>query len=199
MGQRLVITVRKNDSDIATIYYHWSAYSVCALQETKDLVDYIEAHEIDKLKDIDDIQLELIKFCEANGGGISANDELYAKQKFEGIHKFKDDKLVSRNYGLIDISEKGMGNSQSWSEGDVVIDLDNATILNDVFFMCENFDELVEFCTDDEYTNIDEIPLYDCGDISNIRFDEIDETIASLLDAPYTFRDDNGNIYSLIV
>ena len=55
MGQRLVITVRKNDSDIATIYYHWSADSVSALQEVNNLVDYIEDHGIDKLKDTDDI------------------------------------------------------------------------------------------------------------------------------------------------
>ena len=198
MGQRLVITVRKNDSDIATIYYHWSADSVSALQEANDLVDYIKAYEIDKLEDIDDIQLKLIRFCEANGGGISANDELYAKQKFEGIHKFKDNKLVNRNYGLIDISENGMEYSKSWSEADVVIDLDNAIILNDVFFTCEDFEEFFEYYTDDLYTSIEEVPLYDCGDISNIKFDEINAVSDSLQSAPNVFKRNDGKIYLLI-
>ena len=30
MGQRLVITVHAFDEDIATIYYHWSAYTTSA-------------------------------------------------------------------------------------------------------------------------------------------------------------------------
>lgn len=32
MGQRLVITVHAFDEDIATIYYHWSAYTTSAVK-----------------------------------------------------------------------------------------------------------------------------------------------------------------------
>ena len=39
MGQRLVITIHAFDEDIATIYYHWSAYTTSALQEAKDIIE----------------------------------------------------------------------------------------------------------------------------------------------------------------
>lgn len=42
MGQRLVITVHAFDEDIATIYYHWSAYTTSALQEAKDIIDKVD-------------------------------------------------------------------------------------------------------------------------------------------------------------
>lgn len=35
MGQRLVMTIRKNREDICKIYYHWSAYTSSALKEAK--------------------------------------------------------------------------------------------------------------------------------------------------------------------
>lgn len=42
MGQRLVITVHAFDEDIAKIYYHWSAYTTSAFQETKDIIDNVD-------------------------------------------------------------------------------------------------------------------------------------------------------------
>lgn len=38
MGQRLVITVHAFDEDIATIYYHWSAYTTSALDEAQKIL-----------------------------------------------------------------------------------------------------------------------------------------------------------------
>ena len=42
MGQRLVITVHAFDEDIAKIYYHWSAYTISAFQEAKDIIDNVD-------------------------------------------------------------------------------------------------------------------------------------------------------------
>ena len=83
MGQRLVITIEKNEEAIAAIYYHWSAYTYSALQETKKVVDCIYNYR-DETQD--EILLRLIKFIEANGGGIRATTEEfdYIKSLLEG-------------------------------------------------------------------------------------------------------------------
>ena len=41
MGQRLVITANYKNQEIAKIYFHWSAYTVSALQEAYDLINEI--------------------------------------------------------------------------------------------------------------------------------------------------------------
>lgn len=41
MGQRLVLHVVSRHQDIATIYYHWSAYTKDALEEIKTLIDLV--------------------------------------------------------------------------------------------------------------------------------------------------------------
>ena len=38
MGQLLVITIENNGEDLCKIYYHWSAYSVSALMEARDII-----------------------------------------------------------------------------------------------------------------------------------------------------------------
>ncbi len=41
MGQRLVVTVNQYGKDIAKIYYHWSAYSLSALQEAREIINVL--------------------------------------------------------------------------------------------------------------------------------------------------------------
>ena len=66
MGQRLVITVRKEQKDIAKIYFHWSGYSVSALEETRALLKEIGTKE----ENVNKLQLNIIRACESMGGGI---------------------------------------------------------------------------------------------------------------------------------
>lgn len=42
MGQRLVITIHAFDEDIATIYYHWSAYTTSALDEAQKILKNVK-------------------------------------------------------------------------------------------------------------------------------------------------------------
>lgn len=90
MGQRLVMTIRKNGEDICKLYYHWSAYTSSALQEAKKIVDAIttdefetETHYIKNVKDEErkfsliplekakeDIRLRILRYLENTGGGI---------------------------------------------------------------------------------------------------------------------------------
>ena len=94
MGQRLVVTINKNDGHICKIYYHWSAYSHSALYKVRELVNCIYNSE-DETEN--ELLLRLIRFCEKNGGGIRADDkefeyiqELYPNETFK-----KEDKIVN--------------------------------------------------------------------------------------------------------
>lgn len=198
MGQRLVITVRSFGKDLAKIYYHWSAYSISALRETKELIDCIcEDYKVTEKE----LQLRLIRFCERNGGGIQAKGSEfdYIKKMFPG-ETFKTDGY-SRNYGLIALSEEGMADLQSWSEGDICVDLDEDIIYNNVFCYYNSIDEYNEERKewDDEHEDLslDDVP--DIGyTLEQIEFCDIDDVMYALAHADgYVVR--NGNeIFELI-
>lgn len=173
MGQRLVISIEKDGRDICKLYYHWSAYTSSALYETKNVVDYIYNHRDETIKEL---QLRLIRFCEANGGGIDGNEHEhnYIQSMFPN-ETFKEDGY-SRNRGLIALSEKGMDDMQSWSEGDVIIKLDSDLVDFRVYSYYESFEEYVEdraeWDEDFEGIELEDIPdigfdlgLFDVSDI----------------------------------
>ena len=183
MGQRLIISIEKDGMPISKLYFHWSAYTVSALDETKKVVDCIYNHEDETVKEL---QLRLIRFCEQNGGGIRGDDYEfeYIRNAFPGeVFKTND---YSRNNGLIAISEKGMEELQFWSEGDVIINLDEDEINFGVYAGYEDFEEYVEERQewDDEFEGItlEEIP--DIGyDIGWISVEELDNVIAAVDEA----------------
>lgn len=198
MGQRLVITVRGFGKDLAKIYYHWSAYSISALREAKELIDCIcdDYHVTEK-----ELKLRLIRFCEANGGGIQAQQsELdYIQKMFPG-ETFKTDGF-SRNYGLIALSEDGMADLQAWSEGDICIDIDEDIIHNEVYCWYDGIDsyneERKEWDDEHEDMTLDDVP--DIGyALEWIKFDDIDDVMHALVHADsYVVR--NGNeIFEII-
>ena len=132
MGQRLVVTIKNNGEDLCKLYYHWSAYSISALIETRDIINTL----LDEDNEIKDLQLRMIRYVEANGGGIDggkdSNEWMYIRNMYAN-ETFKS-KGISRNCGLIAISEPGMRDLQYWSEGDVTIDLDECKVINYVNF-----------------------------------------------------------------
>lgn len=140
MSQPLVITVEKNDRELAKIYYHWGAYTVSALDETRKVVKALEQC---KGKSNRDIQLALIRFCENSGGGIDrsndARESEYVQLLYPDETFLKDG--YNRNRGLIAISEHGMSSLQDYSCGDVYINIE---------------DELVDFCLSFEYESLEE-------------------------------------------
>lgn len=192
MGQRLVITVMKNGEDIAKIYYHWSAYSISALAEAKDVINCLT----DEDNQIEDVRLRLIRFVESNGGcidGGKGSHEYVAISEMYPDAVFRED--GSRNNGLIALTTQGMAEMQSWSEGDIEIDLDNEMVYNHVYWA-----DTIETYTDwmdDAEVDIDNIPVLDVN-ISDIRFTDVDDIINILEnEVGYIFR--KGNlIYQLI-
>ena len=81
MGQRLVISIQNNGKELATVYYHWSAYTVSALWEASKLVKCIFNHKDETEYEL---KLRLIRFCEENGGGINNNEEEFKSE----LHSF---------------------------------------------------------------------------------------------------------------
>ena len=192
MGQRLVITVNHQGKDLAKIYYHWSSYTVSALWETQKVVNCIYNHEDETEREL---QLRLIRFCEENDGGIRGDgmEFAYIRNRFPG-EDFKTDGY-SRNNGLIAISENGMKDLQSWSEGDVIINLDEDLINFGVYASYESFEEYTEerkeWDDDFEGLTLEEIP--DIGyDIGYIDVENLDEVIAAV-DAADSNPIRNGN------
>jgi hypothetical protein len=180
MGQRLVVTIKKGDRKLCNIYYHWSAYTYSALLETKKIINCIYNHKDEAESEL---LLRLIRFCEENGGGIRG-----VKDEFAYIQSlYPNEIFVTENYsrseGLIALSEKGMRDLQSWSEGDVYINLDTDEVDFCVYSGYEDFEEYIQNrkSWDDEFdeTELDDIPEFDFC-LGYFDVDDIDAIIHSL-------------------
>ena len=182
MGQRLVVTIKNNGEDLAKIYYHWSAYTVSALWEASKLVKCIFNHKDETEREL---QLRLIRFCEENGGGISGD-----AYEFEYIEKMYPNEIFkkdgySRNNGLISLSERGMQESQDWSEGDLDILIDEEMINNGVYCYWDSLEDYNKEVQswgeeyEDEVLELENVP--DIGyDLGYISIENLDNVINAL-------------------
>lgn len=200
MGQRLVVSVQNNGKELATVYYHWSAYTVSALWEVSKLVNCIFNHE-DETEE--ELKLRLIRFCYENGGGINGNEEefkyiesLYPGEVFERSG-------YSRNDGLIDLSERGRTESHGWSEGDVEIYIDEERINNGVFGWWSNYAEYYEEVKSWGEDYADDLmkfeDIHDIGyDLGDIAIEDIDNVIAAIEAAREHIVRYGNEIYELV-
>lgn len=182
MGQRLVVTIKGGEERLCNIYYHWSAYTMSALYQTRDLINCIYNRE-DETKE--ELLLRLIRFCEKEGGGISNGPEGEEWKYIQNLYPnetFKADG-ISRSDGLISLSEKEMDVSQSWSEGDVDINLDEDMVRFGVYGWYESFEEYneerQEWDEDFEDMSLEDIPSIDY-DLSYFATADIDAIIEDL-------------------
>lgn len=149
MGQRLVVTIERNEQSLAKLYFHWSAYTGDALYVTRDIVHCIYNHKDETDKEM---LLRLIRFCEDRGGGIDGGEgseawryivATYPGEKFKSVG-------ISRSDGLIAIDEDSMEEMQGYSEGDVYINLDEDMVNFGVYAGYEELDEYLEIMGEDE-------------------------------------------------
>lgn len=201
MGQRLVVTIHGLNKDLCNIYYHWSAYTMDALYETKNILECIYGAPYEDEKGL---VLRLIHFCEESGGGISGAEDSFEWKYIQSIYpqeNFKSDG-INRNDGLIAISEHGMTESNDYAEGNVYIDLAEGKVY---FNVCQWYEYFEDFLNEKEYWEDNELKDLKFEDIPNIEknlrlFDigDIDELIRSIQNANgYVVRDGN-EIYELI-
>lgn len=198
MGQRLCVTINRDNKDLAKIYYHWSAYTYSALDELQRITRCLKDHED---KSDRELQLSLIKFCENNGGGIRGDvSEFVHICNIYPNETFKTDGY-SRNNGLIAISEKGMADLQDWSEGDATINLNEDEIEFGVYSWCESLEsyneDRQEWDDDFEPLTLDEVP--DIGyDLSCFNINDIGKIIAHLDEANSHVVKNGNEIFELI-
>ena len=178
MGQRLVITANYKNQEIAKIYFHWYAYTVTALIEAYDLINAIN---ISDCTTIEDLQLQLIRYCENNGGcvdgGLNSAEMQYVKFIFPK-EEFKN--LGNRNQGLIAISDIGRDEIQRYSEGDLIINFDSQEVSNYCYigwdlaeyknYRKEEYEEEVDF------NSMESLDL----DLGCIPFNDLNSAIADL-------------------
>lgn len=197
MGQRLVVTIHNNDKELAKIYYHWSAYSHCALYRAQEIVNCIYNSKDESEKDM---LLRLIRFCEESGGGIRWDEKEieYIKSLYPG-ETFREEGQ-HRSYGLIALSEDGMEDLQKWSEGDLHIYLDKDEIHNEVYGYYESIEEYNEERKewDDEFEELTLDDVRDIGyDLAYINIEDLDYIIEELKNVDFICR--NGDeIFELI-
>jgi hypothetical protein len=194
MGQRLVITIRAFDENIAKIYYHWCAYTTSALQEAKDIIDNVDWFNSTSK---DELVLRITRQLEKCGGGVSIRDREAFKKKYPN-ETFKDD--INRNYGLIAITDDGMEELEHWSQSDLTIDFDTEKVYNDVMFTYESDEEFKQdrldagFEDDDiDVKNIKQL-LFDPTEVYFFALDSAIETLDGLQFCRYF-----GQIYELII
>lgn len=125
MGQRLVFRCIKNGERFATIYYHWSAYTLNIYEEAFNLINAIRANGYNKDMSINDIRIMLAKILYNRSlvdydkvivhGGANPSDF----EKFREIgcpEELLTTDGLSRNMGIIAISEEEMDNAEYWAD-----------------------------------------------------------------------------------
>lgn len=149
MGQRLVISIKQHNEEIAAIYYHWSAYTASSIYEIAQLIAFFRSRKYDfGFMTKEDAQLAIIRAAEASEsvlveladggkivernahGGVDEDDLEYAQKLFPG-ESFSED--VSRNDGLVAITPENIARMHSYEEGTAGIDLTNQTFRTDVW------------------------------------------------------------------
>ena len=173
MGQRLVINCIRDGERFATLYFHWSAYTDSTYEEGRKIVSGLmeRGYSKDMTKEETILMLEKIlredsqhpsgysgKTVAISHGGVDQTEAEIAAFEQLGLSKEEmDTENISRSDGLISITEQGMRDSETWGEGFAVLDFDNETFENDVFYEEEPDSEAFEFAEID----YDDVPLWD--------------------------------------
>lgn len=172
MGERLVIDCVRDGEKFATLYFHWSAYTDTAYAEGLKIVSGLmdRGYSKDMTKNETILMLEEILREDSKGlnpfknpitvshGGVDQTEAEIAAFEALGLSKEEmDAENISRNDGLISITEQGIRDSETWGEGFALLDFDNETFENDLFYEDEPTSEILE-AFGIEY---DDIPKWD--------------------------------------
>ena len=147
MGQRLTIQIFENknsEQSIATLYYHWSAYTESALEELKTFYNnyrhYFKIQQIGQkllqlnptpfeavkqYDELDNIVTSIYQAVIETGGGLESDESENAIKLHPTLGKhYNPNHSVHRNNGLIAFTEERQNCFYSWSEGNIRLYLD---------------------------------------------------------------------------
>lgn len=147
MGQRLTIRIYQNheqEQPLATLYYHWSAYTESALEELKSFYSkYLRYLDTQKryqkaaqdhplsgdvvlpTSDLDATVVAIYQAIIEDGGGFAFKEHENATQLHPILDSYANpNRLAHRSCGLLAFSEEVQEGLYSWSEGNIDLYLD---------------------------------------------------------------------------
>lgn len=224
MGQRLVIQNQINGESVNVIYYHWSAYTESSIEELKDFanrlsVNYknrsdsflgiltdagrelIEKLDNGLLTDNEKIDwFNLMTYFSVSGTGASDKNSLKYLSEFTiDINR----QNVSRNEGLLAITEKDQEDTLGWSEGTLIVDwafTDQG--YPDFEQTVFDFDDLFFRLDEDEYEEYYEDPIDQLQQnpysTSDVPLSKIEQLQKDLENNAHAWRNDDNEIFMFI-
>ena len=215
MGQRLTIRIYQNheqEDSLATLYYHWSAYTESALEELKSFYSkYLRYLETQKRyqkaaqdhplpgdvvlpkSDLDATVVAIYQAIIEDGGGFAFKEHEKATQLHPILDSYADpNRLAHRSCGILAFSEEAQEGLCSWSEGNIVLYLDEEDFEFDVYcsydvsedqelfksLITEWFDEEnIDKVTDEQIIDycVRNLPKFD-----NVQYNKIDDIDAMI-------------------
>lgn len=119
MGQRLTIQIFKNELEndsLATVYYHWSAYTESALEELQDFYNAYQEHYDSESPDA--MAVATLQAVLDNGGNLSDDDKVF--ELYPELKEYYDTNRISdRSNGLVAFTKDRQRELLSYSEGDI--------------------------------------------------------------------------------
>lgn len=234
MGERLVVGIRRNNKPLATVYYHWSAYTLPAMQILDSMYKYV-LKDASQMTD-EELELALIRFAEnttpfgyvgteqareqteelyqnalkampesivdalgltiTTHGGVSLNDLDYAQKLFPKEQFLVDN--LSRNEGLVALSEESMQAHSEWAEAFVMIDLDTNFVCNGALYEYTLFEYKDEIADEEDFIDpdqIEQIPI----DLGNFALSDIPLVLELIQIVGSTFLRHKDIIYQMKV
>lgn len=151
MGQRLVIALRYNNEVVAACWYHWSAYTMSALQELSEMTfDEEAAKEVHDIPSAVDYALNCWEASqigwdnweddETKRQAVGKDAPWIVAEKTTGKRYKQFEHEGDRSAGLIDVLD-GADSMLGGAEGSIVIDIETLNC---------------DFCVMNTYESIDE-------------------------------------------
>ena len=164
MGQRLTIQIFENknsEQSIATLYYHWSAYTESALDKLKTFYNnyrhYFKIQQIDQkllqlhptpfeavkqYDELDNIVTSIYQAVIETGGGLPSDESENAIKLHPTLGEhYNPNHSVHRNNGLIAFTEERQNSLYYWPEGNIRLYLDEEEFEFDVYTSYEVEDD----------------------------------------------------------
>ncbi|MBO7472521.1 MAG: hypothetical protein J6U00_00715 [Ruminococcus sp.] len=167
MGQRLNIEIWDKGQVLANAYYHWSGYTLSALELIEKIIT-----NVDNLVECDNDRLKAVWLLQLTGAGLTQDElsTIFCKG-FKGITDCK-----GRDDGLIAVSDKGIQDTRQWEEDRATIYLDERRIDFDVVFKQYRWEYDKER---EDYGNpaFKELPIIDWN-LSDIKFKDFENFYA---------------------
>ena len=181
MGQRLVVHVTDDihsdpNEPIASIYYHWSDYTVPAYEELRDLLTYLRTYN-----DVNPL-IRLARGIIERGGLIDNHDKEEISRAPEWVEALGEEAIQrtgDRSAGILSLSPASIAQSVKWEEGTANLNVSNEICDIDAFYWYAGKDELME-CEEMDEEEFEEGVFDMICDPTSMTLDDVSNSIRCL-------------------